>query len=131
MGSPRPSPHRDVRRRAPGTVSQRVSGSPCEVRPQPPQRQHAKVRRHTARGTAHAVFELRFTRSEVRNGELRATFLARSLHEVETMNPRPAAFTAFAVALAVLSGAARAQHGAPPNGEWLTYGGDLGNTRYS
>jgi quinoprotein glucose dehydrogenase len=26
---------------------------------------------------------------------------------------------------------AAAQHGAPPNGEWRTYGGDLGNTRYA
>ncbi|HEX5046387.1 MAG TPA: PQQ-binding-like beta-propeller repeat protein [Gammaproteobacteria bacterium] len=47
------------------------------------------------------------------------------------MKPRSVASTAFAVALTVLSGSASAQHGAPPNGEWLTYGGDLGNTRYS
>ena len=37
-----------------------------------------------------------------------------------------------ALALACgVSLAALAQHGAPANGEWRTYGGDLGNTRYS
>jgi len=46
------------------------------------------------------------------------------------MKPRSVASAAFAVALVVLSGRASAQHGAP-NGEWPTYGGDLGNTRYS
>ena len=37
-----------------------------------------------------------------------------------------------AVALAVTAaGPAAAQHGAPANGEWPTYGGDLGSTKYS
>ena len=30
-----------------------------------------------------------------------------------------------------LSGSAAAQHGAPAGGEWPTYGGDLGSTRYA
>jgi quinoprotein glucose dehydrogenase len=47
------------------------------------------------------------------------------------MKPRSVASTALAVTLAVLSSTACAQHGAPPNGTWPTYGGDLGNTRYS
>jgi hypothetical protein len=34
------------------------------------------------------------------------------------------------VALAA-AGPAAAQYGAPANGEWLTYGGDLGSTKYS
>ena len=29
------------------------------------------------------------------------------------------------------AGPAAAQHGAPANGEWPTYGGDLGSTKYS
>ena len=34
------------------------------------------------------------------------------------------------VALAA-AGPAAAQHGAPANGEWPTYGGDLGSTKYA
>jgi quinoprotein glucose dehydrogenase len=33
--------------------------------------------------------------------------------------------------LSLVAFSAAAQHGAAPNGEWRTYGGDLGNTRYS
>ena len=35
------------------------------------------------------------------------------------------------LSLAFATQHAAAQHGAPANGEWKTYGGDLGNTRYS
>src|SRR5262245_4245390 len=39
MALPRPSAHRDVRRRAAGMHFRRVSGGPCEVRPLPPRHQ--------------------------------------------------------------------------------------------
>ena len=42
---------------------------------------------------------------------------------------RLAAFAACALALGAAP--ARAQHGAPADGEWPTYGGDAGNTKYS
>src|ERR1043166_9743357 len=35
------------------------------------------------------------------------------------------------LALSFVALDASAQHGAPQGGEWRTYGGDLGNTRYS
>jgi quinoprotein glucose dehydrogenase len=46
------------------------------------------------------------------------------------MKPRSIASLAIAIALAGFTEPTLAQHGAP-RGEWLTYGGDLGNTRYS
>ncbi|HET8696650.1 MAG TPA: pyrrolo-quinoline quinone, partial [Gammaproteobacteria bacterium] len=46
------------------------------------------------------------------------------------MKPRSIASLAFAIVLAASTPLAVAQHGAP-QGEWPTYGGDLGNTRYS
>ena len=36
-----------------------------------------------------------------------------------------------AALVGVISASALAQHGAPDNGEWPTYGGDLGSTKYS
>ena len=43
----------------------------------------------------------------------------------------PRSAVAVVTFLVLLPFGALAQHGAPPAGEWRTYGGDLGNTRYS
>ncbi len=44
---------------------------------------------------------------------------------------RTLAYALCALSVSLQTTPANAQHGAPANGEWPTYGGDLGSTKYS
>src|SRR5882672_5749984 len=111
------------------TLAAGVEVAAAAPRAELPETRLAGQRETAGRRRARAGFDSRFTRAQ-NAPPARYNPAGNPSPRGQTMKPRSVASAALAVALVVLSGHASAQHGAL-NGEWPTYGGDLGNTRYS